>query len=189
MNNHNHLSLIELSHEWRREFVSMAGEYRAEGDERYRDVLEDFDAYLQRVQMEARGVGLPTGRVASDTFCLVWSHRIIGRSRLRHRLTPDLEHEGGHIGYDIRPSERRKGYGTRLLALTLERASARGLRRVLLTCDADNIASARIIEKNGGTLDDQAISLRSGNLISRYWIELPGATTATTGHIVNDDAP
>ena len=97
---------------------------------------------------------------------------IVGTSQLRHTLTPDLEHEGGHIGYNIRPSQRRKGYGTRLLGLLLGKARGLGLQRVLLTCDTDNVASARIIEKNGGRLDSDGISGKSGKPISRYWIEL-----------------
>ena len=73
-------------------------------------------------------------------------HLLIGVSSLRHHLTHALEHHGGHIGYAIRPSERRKGYGTRLLAMTLDQ-HAMGFRRVLVTCDTDHIASARVIEK------------------------------------------
>ena len=107
-----------------------------------------------------------------NTFWLVLNSRILGRSKLRHWLTPELEHEGGHIGYDIRPSERRKGYGTLILELTLKRAKSLGFGRVLLTCDTDNVASARIIEKNGGKHSGQAVSNRSGKPISQYWIEL-----------------
>ncbi|HLL72624.1 MAG TPA: GNAT family N-acetyltransferase [Pyrinomonadaceae bacterium] len=95
-----------------------------------------------------------------------------GTARLRHQLTPALEHEGGHIGYDIRPSARRRGFGTLILALTLERARILGLARALLTCDTDNTASARIIERNGGALAARVVSNRTGKLISQYWIEL-----------------
>jgi len=97
---------------------------------------------------------------------------ILGESRLRHSLTPALEHHGGHIGYVIRPSQRRKGYGTLILALTLEKARALGIQRVRITCDTDNTGSVRIIEKNGGILSAQVISERSGKLISQYWIDL-----------------
>ena len=71
----------------------------------------------------------------------------------------------------MRPSERRKGYGTLILELTLEKAKDLGLDKVLLTCDTDNVASAKIIEKNGGKLAGQAISNKNGKQISRYWIE------------------
>ncbi len=84
-----------------------------------------------------------------------------------------MEDVGGHIGYRIRPSERRKGYGTLILALTLAEARKLGLPRVLLTCDQDNIASARVIQANGGALASEGYSPQTQTLVSRYWIELP----------------
>ena len=83
---------------------------------------------------------------------------------------PHLEKEGGHIGYDIRPSERRKGYGTVLLALTLKKAQELGLHEVLVTCDSDNVDSVRIIEKNGGELIGRAVSEHTGKEVNRYRI-------------------
>jgi len=151
----------------------MAGEYYAAGEERLKSALEDFPAYLRGLTDGARGVDLPPGRVPYTTFWLASGRRLIGRSTIRHRLTPELEHEGGHIGYDIRPSERRKGYGTLILRLTLGEARRLGLGRALLTCDTDNVGSAKVIEKNGGRLQDEAVSKISGKPISRYWIELP----------------
>jgi predicted acetyltransferase len=180
MSNQDDIYLIEPTAEWEREFVSMAEEYRAAGDDIYRDAIEDFAAYLLLLKNSARSIDLAPGRVPADVFCLVHARRILGRSSLRHYLTPDLEHEGGHIGYSIRPSERRKGYGTLILALTLDKARMRGLKRVLLTCDTDNLGSARIIEKNGGLLAGSGISHRSGKPISQYWIELTNTYDAST---------
>jgi predicted acetyltransferase len=90
-------------------------------------------------------------------------------------LTPELEYEGGHIGYDIRPSARRRGFGTALLRLTLERAAALGICDVRLTCDADNIGSIRVIENNGGVLEGEVPSRERATLIRQYWIPLGGA--------------
>ena len=116
---------------------------------------------------------VPAGRVPQLDFLLLRDGAtILGRSGLRLWLTPDLEDIGGHIGYRIRPSERRKGYGTRLLAMTLDAARKHGLRDVLLTCDSDNIASRRIIERNGGQLASERVSPQSGVLVARYWIHL-----------------
>lgn len=165
-------TLIEPTGELWPEFLAMAEEYSVSGDTRYQSALEDSAAYLRGLLDGARGVGLPPGRVPYSTFWLRSVRRLVGRSSLRHRLTPELEDEGGHVGYDIRPSERRKGYGTLILRLTLAEARKLGLSRALLTCDTDNVASAKIIEKNGGRLQDRAVSKRSGKLISRYWIEL-----------------
>jgi predicted acetyltransferase len=164
--------LIEPTEELRPEFLAMAEEYSLAGDPRYQPALEDFPAYLRHLSDGARGVGLSPGRAPYSTFWLTSGRRPIGRSSVRHHLTPDLEDEGGHVGYDIRPSERLKGYGKLILKLTLAEARRLGLNRALLTCDADNVASAKVIEGNGGRLQDQAVSKSSGKLISRYWIEL-----------------
>src|SRR5688572_23688703 len=134
-------------------FIEMAMEFNAHGNSRYVGDAEDFAGFLSRVRDEAEGRRRDPGRVASSQFWLVQDNIILGSSRLRHELPPELEHEGGHVGYDIRPSARGQGFGTILLRLTLERAAARGFDRVRITCDADNVASLRVIEKNGGVFD------------------------------------
>ncbi len=150
----------------------MAAEYSSAGEDRYDSAAEDFDAYLRGLRDGARGAGLAPGRVPHSTFWLASGRRLIGRSVVRYRLTPELEEEGGHVGYDIRPSERRKGYGTLILRLTLEEVRGLGLSRVLVTCDTDNVGSAKVIEKNGGRLESRGVSKRTGKLISRYRVEL-----------------
>ena len=170
--NEQEVTLIVPTEELRSEFLAMAEEYLAAGEDRYKSALEDFPAYLRSLSDGLRGIGLPLGRVSYSTFWLTAGRHLLGRSTIRHRLTPALEYEGGHVGYDIRPSQRREGYGTLILKLTLGEAQRLGLRRVFLTCDTDNLGSAKIIEKNGGVLQDTAISQRSGKQIARYWIEL-----------------
>jgi len=161
----------------RKAFLDVAREWRDAGEDRYAAALEDFDAWLARVERYTVQATCPPGLVSGDSYWLVdGSGRIVGGVRLRHRLAPHLEVEGGHIGYDVRPSERRKGVGTRLLALVLEKARERGLARVLVTCDHDNVASARIIEKNGGVETTSTVSERSGKVVRRFWIDL-GSTT------------
>ncbi|MGG6240969.1 GNAT family N-acetyltransferase [Nodosilinea sp. AN01ver1] len=116
---------------------------------------------------------LPAGQVPQSTLWLLHNQtELLGRVNLRHRLTPALEHHGGHIGYCIRPSRRGQGYGTKMLALALDEARRLGLSKILMTCDVDNLASARGIEKNGGMLFSQGVSDVSGQLIARYWIAL-----------------
>jgi predicted acetyltransferase len=136
----------------------------------------DFAAYIQLLEDEARGVNLEPDIVPSSVYWLLRHDAdgvtMVGVSHLRHALTPALEDAGGHIGYSIRPSERRRGYGTRILALTLPYARALGLARVLLTCDTDNIGSARVIEKNGGILSSAGYSALVETHVSRYWIAL-----------------
>jgi predicted acetyltransferase len=136
-----------------------------------RKALPDF---IRQLDEQSRGIGLPTGYVPASSFWLVrrGDGVMVGVSNLRHGLIPALEDVGGHIGYSIRPSERCKGYGTRILALTTEKARARGLGQVLLTCDTDNLGSARVIEKNGGVLASSGVSATSGTHVLRYWIAL-----------------
>ena len=171
------LTLTKLTPEWIPAYLAMLEDFLAAGEERYRTHLEKIQqnaaAYIQKMKEVEQGIDLEEGFVPQTSFWLVRDgSTFVGESRLRHWLTPALEQHGGHIGYAIRPSERKQGYGTCILALTLEEARRIGLKRVLVTCDTDNIASARIIEKNGGVLDNRLISEQSGRMISRYWINL-----------------
>jgi predicted acetyltransferase len=167
------IELIRPTADMRVEFITMAKEYQCLHDNRYADAIADFTAYIHKLQNWSQGKELPEGFVPSDTFWLVQDGtRILGCSRLRHSLTPWLEHEGGHIGYDIRPLERHKGYGTRILELTLEKARQARLGRALLVCDTNNIASAKIIEENGGRFENEVLSTRDARTLSRYWIDL-----------------
>ena len=175
--NRDEITLMNPSIAFESEFLLTTEEFQAAGYERsQRDfdlIRNNFPAYLRRLDEASRDIGLKPGDVPCTTFWLIANDtQILGESRLRHWLTPSLENEAGHIGYAIRPSERRKGYGTCILALTLEKAGDLGLNRVLLTCDTDNIGSARIIERNGGQLASRGISNSSGKPISRYWIDL-----------------
>jgi predicted acetyltransferase len=149
----------------------MAQEWRDAGEDRYGLALADFDGYLMRTRRREE-LEQPQGRVPSSEFWLVSGSRVVGCVRLRHRLTPELEVEGGHIGYDVRPSARGHGFGTAALRLALNTARDRGLERVRVTTDADNVASVKVIERNGGILEGQSTSVRSGKPIRQYAIEL-----------------
>jgi predicted acetyltransferase len=171
------LTLVEASPDYADDFQAMAREYVAQGPMRetpgYQEALKDIPAAIGKMRDMTRGANLAEGLVPQTTYWLVRDSRtIVAVARLRHRLTPSLEIEGGHIGYSVRPSERRKGYGTIICALALRKARDMGLARVLLTCDVGNAASARIIEKNGGTFDGVAYVEKTGKRVSRYWIDL-----------------
>lgn len=77
---------------------------------------------------------------------------------------------GGHIGDGIRPSERRKGYATAMIALALDECKKLGISRVLMCCDKDNVGSVRSIIKNGGVLENEVEG--NGHIVQRYWIQL-----------------
>jgi predicted acetyltransferase len=163
-------------------YLAMIADFEAAGEqhlirERHRIAVRDFDEFLR--YCEADVYGLPG--LVPQTLFLVVRHRadIVGECPIRHHLTPALEDVGGHIGYQIAPSARRHGYATRALALALPEARTLGLERVLLTCNADNLPSVRVIERNGGTLASESFSTITGTLVRRYWIEtsLPNEET------------
>lgn len=129
--------------------------------------LED---YIKLAKDHSQGKNLPSYWVPATTYWLIDNNKFVGHSNLRHRLTKELKKVGGHIGYTIPPTERKKGYGTKILKLTLKKASLLGLKKVLITSLDDNIASQKIIEKNGGKLQDT--NKTKEGLIRRYWIEL-----------------
>ena len=129
--------------------AEMAADYEAAGEERAD--LADIPAYVERCRRYDRGA-VPKGHVPATTYWLVRDRdgALLGTCRLRHRLNEGLWQDGGHIGYDIRPSCRNRGYATEMLALVLEEARQRGLDWVLLTVTPTNQPSIRVIEKNGG---------------------------------------
>jgi predicted acetyltransferase len=132
-----------------------------------------FGDYVAKLAGAAHGIGIPEGFVAHSTFWLVdAADEIVGVAHLRHRLTDKLLRYGGHIGYGVRPSVRRRGYATELLRQTLGEARALGLGRVRLTCDRDNVGSAQTILRNGGVLDEEQFMTEHDRVVSRYWIDL-----------------
>ena len=174
------LKLVEPSLEYREDFLAMAGEYLETGTAwektKFQEAFKDFPAYVRKLLGNARGEARPDGYVPASTYWLMRDGKtIVATSNLRHKLTPHLEREGGHIGYGTCPSQRGKGYGTAICALTLHKAREMGLKRVLITCDIDNPASTRIIEKNGGKFEDQVVSKETGKLKNRYWVDLQGS--------------
>jgi len=100
------------------------------------------------------------------------AEKIIGMVNVRLELNEQLVQRGGHIGYSIAPSERQNGYGSLLLDLTLEKMKDFGFDRVLITCDESNLASAKIIENNGGKLENKVFNKESQKWVCRYWIKL-----------------
>jgi predicted acetyltransferase len=114
----------------------------------------------------------PDGKVRETFFWLVEGETFIGRVSIRHELTDLLRLIGGHIGYEIRPTQRRKGYGTLILKLALDEARQLNLDHVLLTCNADNEGSRRIIMANGGEFQDEITLTGYPSNIQRWWIAL-----------------
>ena len=107
----------------------------------------------------------------SSTFFAMVDDKIVGMVDIRHHLTDYLICVGGHIGYSVRPCERRKGYATKMLAMAVEKSRTFGIEKVLVTCNKDNISSAKTILRNGGVMENE-FTEENGNVVQRYWITL-----------------
>lgn len=125
---------------------------------------EDFPAWLETTVNHAAGIGLPEGYVPSTTYFLYVNGEPVGMIRLRTQLSESLRILGGHIGYAVGPAFRGKGYATKMLRLVLQEANAIGIEQALVTANVDNLASRRVIEKNGGVLEDIIENT------CRYWV-------------------
>lgn len=132
------------------------------------DSAEGFDRYTRWLAGMSREDGpRPGGWVPATTLWWVDGREYLGRIAVRHRLTPGLLELGGHIGYDVRPPARRRGHATAMLLAVLPVARELGISSALVTCDEDNAASRKVIERCGGVFEDQ----RGVKL--RYWVPTP----------------
>lgn len=153
-------------------FYEAVAEFAAEGVEEGPNIGQGFDAYLGVLERFAKGINLREGWVPATDYWLVEGDEYIGRISIRHRLNEKLSIVGGHIGYNIRPGKRRLGYGTTMLRLALPKAKTLGITRALVTCDETNIGSRKIIESNGGILENK-VSLPGSDVPKlRFWIDL-----------------
>lgn len=167
------IKLVKLSHEYKMHLTDMMDEWLTI-EKKFspymirRNDYHDFDYYLQNLEIKQE----TNGRVPDSTFfCLDVERDIfVGAVNIRHYLNDQLLFSGGHIGDGIRPSERRKGYATAMIGLALEECKKLGIKKVLMTCDKDNIGSAKSIINNGGILENEVVD--DGVIEQRYWISL-----------------
>lgn len=164
------ITLVRPSERYLQSYTEAFDEYQRLGvstygltDPRACDVFEKHENYRL-------GRNLKPDRVPSDCFWLVDEERnyFIGEIHIRHRLNDALLLRGGHIGYCIRYGEWGRGFGTDMLKLALPIAKKMGLEKVLITCNEDNIASARVMEKNGFVYAD-TVDCTDGSRTKRYW--------------------
>ena len=154
-------------------FILATREFEEEGERppwNYGVLEANFDEYVETL-LANESSPFP-GYVPQTTYWLIVDDLYAGTIDIRHHLTTNLRKFGGHIGYRIRPTMRRKNYGTLQLTLALPKTWDLGIERALITCDDDNIGSQKIIEANGGMLQDKVDNGRS-SLTRRYWIEKP----------------
>lgn len=129
--------------------------------------------WLEKTRNISKGVDLPEGWVPSTLYFLFRKSdgKMLGAIDLRHALSDRLLKFGGNIGYGVVPSERRKGYASMMLQLALGICKEMGMDKVLITCNKENIGSAKTIRKNGGILENEMVD-ELGRTRCRYWINL-----------------
>lgn len=166
------LKLVKLSAAYKKQLFDLLDEWYATGEKivpyaiRKAD-YHDFDRYVSAIEGPGDG-----GETVPDStfFCLDVERNIfVGAVNIRHSLNAGLLLYGGHIGDGVRPSERRKGIATEMIALALKECRKLGIRRVLMVCDKENIGSAKSILNNGGVLENEVVV--NGVTQQRYWLE------------------
>jgi predicted acetyltransferase len=180
MNNLNkdELYLLFPNIDFKKEYTDIRNEYKIYNEESMPYGLhcgydiDEFDKVLKDTEDFSNNINLPEGKVGATTYWLMKKNnrKILGAINIRHSLNEFLINFGGHIGYGIRPTERKNGYATKMLNLSFEKCKKLNLNRVLITCDKKNIASARVILLNGGILENEIV--KDGEIVQRYWIDL-----------------
>lgn len=172
------LKLVKLGPEYKVQLVEMIEEWSADIKQNhtnhspwaiFKNDCHDFDNYLANIEYKAE---TDEGRVPDSVFfCLDEERSIfVGAVDIRHYLNENICYTGGHIGDGIRPSERRKGYATKMIGLALEECRRLGINKVLMTCSKENIASKKSIIANGGVYEMDMEE--DGEIDERYWITL-----------------
>lgn len=166
------LKLVKFDDNYVQQLTDMMDEWTSTGEKivpwsiRKCD-YHDIEKYKQSLEVEAPKDGFVPD---STFFCLDTDRNIfVGAVNIRHYLNEALLKASGHIGDGIRPSERGKGYGTKMIALALSECDKLGIKNVLMCCDKNNVASARTIIKNGGILENEVMD--DDTLVQRYWIK------------------
>jgi len=164
--------LVRPSAQYKNSFIQATYEYIQEnlGISWNPKILEErFQEYIRTIHDQETDP--MAGYVPSTQFWLIANgDTYAGEIDVRHMLNDSLRQYGGHIGYKVRPTLRRLGYGKLMCQLGIQEARKMGLTDLLITCDDDNIGSQKIIEASGGILQDKIDNDRDGILTRRYWV-------------------
>lgn len=168
--------LAKPDRRYKQSYLSALKEYFSENflNEKlnYYEIENDFDTYIKKIENWENGVDLPDSFSPQSERWLVKGNEYFGTLKIRHKLCNEtLKRVGGHIGYFIRPSRRKMGYGNLILSLGLVEAKKIGLEKVLIICDESNIGSKNIIVNNGGVFESSVECPPYENKL-RFWIDL-----------------
>ena len=130
--------------------------------------VEDFEKYV-RALLSLETIS-PPGFVCSTVYWAEYQGQVVGRISIRHELNDFLRKAGGHIGYIVRPSFKRRGFATEMLRQVLSTERASSIGKVLVTCDEHNTASEKTILKNGGVFENVADLGPSRPKKKRFWM-------------------
>lgn len=134
------------------------------------DGASAFSDYVKQLEEHSRGVGVPDNFVPNTFFVGIVDGVVVGRLSLRHTLNDFLARFGGHIGYGVVPSQRRRGYATEMLRQAIPSCASLGIERALISCDEHNVASRKVIEACGGIFERIVDCQDSGIPKRRYWL-------------------
>ncbi|MGL5379172.1 GNAT family N-acetyltransferase [Clostridium sp.] len=162
---------------YKTQYLNMVEEYKLDIKKTGFDIFipisnnNTFEDDIEKLHLTSQGINLPQGWVPESVFWLLnKDSNIIGVISIRHNLTPNLKFRGGHIAYYIVPSQRKKGYATKMLKLALNECKKLNITKALITCSKSNIASAKTIINNGGIIHSE--DTLNGDVFQRYWITI-----------------
>ena len=156
---------------YRQEFLDIDGSMDGCGSLRR---CATADEWIEKCRLGKDPATVPANLVPATQFIYVREEdgRVVGMLQIRHYFNEYLEKYSGHIGYSVRPSERRKGYATAMLRDALPHCRALGIRDVLISCLTDNEGSRRTILANGGVYESTVHEPERDRDLERYWIHL-----------------
>lgn len=169
------MKLVKPTVKYKDTFIEGMLEFKETGEDILFAILKEHsvaDSYIDLIKKKERGESLSKGQTPFSTFWLIDKEEFIGRVRIQHTLTKKIRTIEGQIGYTIRPSKRKNGYGKKILALALSKCRELGMDKVLVTCDETNIASKKIIEVSGGIFEKANEQGKGKPKKLLYWITI-----------------